>query len=108
MAHGGGRLVLAVGGRHQWHSDEPLPDEAKVVDLVAVSSDDPGAAVELWDVFLRYLHVGGSSGIERFLVSLGLRRIRVRVAISDQRVRDLVVSAIGKNRKAFRLVPLNA
>ena len=101
ISHDGRKVVIAVGGRHQWNSSLPLPPEATLTDLVSASMVDPALAESLWGPFLLFLLVSSKpSGWKLGMMPIfpGLWPISVRNAIADPARRSAVRKAIASLR----------
>ena len=98
----GGKMIIAVGGRHQWGSSQPLPSEAVLTDLVRASTSDPGLAALLWGPFLRYLFHYSKPPWWR--VANPWLRISVRVAVTDSDTYSAVKKSIAASGRSVRVV----
>ena len=46
------KIIIAVGNKDEWASNEPLPEDSVIVGLIEETITNPNNAIDLWDVFL--------------------------------------------------------
>ena len=93
-----GKLIIAVGGPSDWSSQEPLPPEAVLTDLVCASLETPKLAEELWSYFLAYVDRKENRGfIHGFKNSFF--GIPVKVDIADVTTFRAVARAVTRSKR---------
>lgn len=97
---------MAVGGPSDWASSEPLPQEAVLIDLLAISIEEPKRASVLWNRFIIHgLYKAGVSKsfqYKRIFVPW-LIKLSISVKISCPHINSAVVCAIKKSELGFTL-----
>jgi hypothetical protein len=103
----GQTVIIAVGAPEEWASREPLPSDARVVDLVGSAVSDPNTAGILWARFLRFLlHSGSDRSSGHALLRPLLAswfRVPVSLVIGDAATRAAVSACV---EQAARSMPL--
>ena len=93
-----GKLIIAVGGPSDWCSQEPLPPEAVLTDLVRASLETPKLAEELWSYFLAYVDRKENRGFVHGLKNSFLG-ISVKLDITEVTTFRAVASAIARSKR---------
>jgi hypothetical protein len=89
----GVQTIIAVGSSKQWHSTQPLPQTAVLVDLVKASSKKDGNTSVLWWEFIKHLfHKSKPNFWQK--IKIRFTGIHIKVSISDPLVKRDVEKAL--------------
>ena len=98
--------IVAVGAEALPGELEPLPSEVERIDLVALSSRDPGLALTYWNEFLKYaiyFSLGSARGVRLAKLSGG---VPVRLRMQGVAARIQVETVLQGMRGAWYRLPL--
>ncbi len=92
-----GKVIIAVGGRSNRLSQEALPSETFLMDLIRASIDNPKLAEKLWSPFLAYVDGKANRGFFYGLKNAFLG-IPTKLAIADAPTFKTVASIVYEGR----------
>lgn len=105
------KVIIAVGGPHEWESSEPLPFDSFVVDLIAESLKVSEDAVDLWEAFLIFVYSGSSKGmwqeLKMLFTPLFKGGIPVQISIDDPIISRAVSKCLLKCKAPKFLIQKN-
>jgi hypothetical protein len=106
MEINGQKTIIAIGGPDQWASREPLPVEATLIDLLAISINDPKEARVVWHRFISYMFYQAEASKSVSFAKVFapfIIKLPVRVCISDPNVKLAVQLAVKNSGLGFRM-----
>lgn len=105
------KVIIAVGGQHEWESSESLPFDSIIVDLIAESLKVSEDAVDLWEAFLIFVYSASSKGmwqeLKMMFAPLFRGGIPVQISIDDPIISRAVRKSILKCKALKFLIKNN-
>ena len=97
------KMIIAVGNKDEWASNEPLPEDSVIVGLIEETITNPNNAIDLWDVFLTNIYAQADEGTWH-LVSTLFKRIPVQIAIADPQIANAVRNSLLKCKIKIKIL----